>query len=55
MDKIKATTLWSIRKFASNKDYELNKPYHMGVFRGNLLLNEGIVNEIASVWRDTKH
>lgn len=36
---------WKIRKFASDLDYKLNRPYEESVFEGNIMLNEGI-NEL---------
>lgn len=42
IEKLKYQTHWTIRKYASDADFEAGKPFHTAEIDGNLLLNEGI-------------
>ena len=41
-------TVWRIRKFASQEEYEKDNPYEVSEIKGNVLLNEGI-NELWTI------
>jgi len=41
-------TVWRIRKFANQEEYEKDNPYEVSEIKGNVLLNEGI-NELWTI------
>jgi hypothetical protein len=41
-EKLKYQTHWTIRKYASDADFEAGKHFHVAEIDGNILLNEGI-------------
>ena len=41
-EKLKYQTHWTIKKYASDEDFEAGKHFHVAEIDGNILLNEGI-------------
>lgn len=41
-DFVRMERIWTVRKFLNDRAYEKWMPYDVSIFRGNLLLNEGI-------------